>query len=271
MTQPEKAVTQWLGSLTADRAVRAPGLFGHHLVAADWRIGYARGLPEHLVYFLVSGECAGEGGGRRWHLGPGGAVWIRPSVPFTMRALGRRSTAVYRFRLTPDPVADACLGPVLVLREAWELRSLMDLLVAELGSALPYREERIRGVLLAIFATVFRATDSEGEAGRLPTATRARIEEYVDTRIAERPTAAELAAVAELSPDYFTRVFRRTYGVPPRTWLLRRRIQHAAIRLDERDEPLGRVAAAYGYPDAFLFSRQFKAVMGVSPRTYRTR
>jgi AraC-like DNA-binding protein len=59
--------------------------------------------------------------------------------------------------------------------------------------------------------------------------------------------------------------------VAPKTWLVRRRIHHAALRLDESDDPVSVVASDLGYPDLFLFSRQFKMVMGRSPRHYRAR
>jgi AraC family transcriptional regulator, arabinose operon regulatory protein len=44
-----------------------------------------------------------------------------------------------------------------------------------------------------------------------------------------------------------------------------------AQRLAESRESIGRIAAEFGYPDAFFFSRQFRAVMGCSPSTWRGR
>jgi AraC-like DNA-binding protein len=76
--------------------------------------------------------------------------------------------------------------------------------------------------------------------------------------------------VVGLSPDWFRRVFQRSYGCSPRAWILRERIRLAAQRLiDEPAESIGAVAAGFGYKDQYLFSRQFRQVMGKSPRDWR--
>ncbi|MFF4935051.1 helix-turn-helix transcriptional regulator [Streptomyces griseofuscus] len=89
--------------------------------------------------------------------------------------------------------------------------------------------------------------------------------------LTERPRVADLAQMVGLSPDYFTRTFRRTYGMPPREWIIRQIIQHAAAHLDRTGKSIAQIAAFYGYPDSFLFSQQFKSVMGVPPQVYRVR
>ena len=70
-------------------------------------------------------------------------------------------------------------------------------------------------------------------------------------------------------PLRFTRLFQATYGCPPRQWLIRHRIERAAERLVDGNPHIGSVAEQFGYPDLFLFSRQFRRVMGVSPRQWR--
>jgi len=84
---------------------------------------------------------------------------------------------------------------------------------------------------------------------------------------AARPQPAELARALGLSPTWFARLFRRTYGCAPRAWLVRQRIGHAAERLQSAAS-IGAVASEFGYADLFLFSRQFRAVLGSSPRRW---
>ncbi|MEU8825011.1 helix-turn-helix transcriptional regulator [Streptomyces sp. NPDC048636] len=180
-----------------------------------------------------------------------------------------KRTVMYWFRLTADTDADGCLGPFMQVHDVWDLRGVFELLATELGSTLPHQDERMTGLLLVLFTSLFRGAGRDTVAGLMSVQARQAVEQYVDVNIAKRFRAADLARVAGLSPDYFTRVFRKTFGMPPREWVIRRRVQHAARLLDETDMSVTKVAALYGYPDSFLFSRQFKAVMGVSPQAYR--
>jgi AraC-like DNA-binding protein len=85
----------------------------------------------------------------------------------------------------------------------------------------------------------------------------------------QRPTPADLAAQLDLTPDYFSRVFRHTFGCAPRDWLVRERIAAAGRVLRDTNVPVSHVARNYGYADAAQFSRQFKQETGLSPRRYR--
>ncbi|MEU9979271.1 AraC family transcriptional regulator [Streptomyces sp. NPDC051014] len=265
-------VDRWLGGLDRDRVLHVPRLLDHDVPGTGWRLEAPNGLDEHLLYFVVSGNCSAMVGEERRGLDPGAVIWIRPHTPFTMSTPEDRRTAVYRFRLAPDARTDAELAPVVCVPDAWEVRGLLDLLVGELlAPGLPHQGERVKGLLLVLFTTLFRRAGQQAEPGMLSPSARQAIEKYADGHITGRPTVADLAAVAGLTPDYFSRNFRKTFGVPPREWLVRRRIQHAAVHLDESGKSIIQVAMTYGYQDSFLFSRQFKSVMGVPPQAYRAR
>lgn len=271
-TLDERAVNRWLDRIEREPVlVHAPELSGLHTLESGWRLERPRGVPEHLVHFVVSGGCTVTAGRNTWRLGAGSLVWIRPRTPIALRA-DHQQTVVHRFLLSGEPATDACLGPAMWVERAWELRNTFELLTEETQSALAYRDERVRGLLLVLFTSLFRRAEPRADSGLLSSSARYALEEYVDRNITERPRAADLAQVAGLSPDYFTRVFRRTFGVPPREWVVRRRIQRAAALLDQGDNrSVAQVAAALGYTDSFLFSRQFKAVMGLAPQSYRSR
>lgn len=258
----------FLIELSRDGDGRVGELFGYHTVTDDWHVELPNGLPEHLVYLVVAGDCVGHAGDTPVRLGAGDAMWLPPGTGFDLRSAGSPAS-LYRFRLTPGAVAGP---PAAVLATgAWDLRSPLDTLITELGGRLPWRSERIRALLVLVFTTLFRLASRSPGLAPLSTQQRAAVEEWTDTRLTERPSIADLAAVAQLSQDYFVRRFRQTYGMPPKAWLVHRRMSAAALRLDESDDPITRVARQLGYPDVYLFSRQFKSVFGVSPRAWRSR
>lgn len=268
----EQSQQRWLAQMAEHAVVPDLPLYGYHVVDPGWRIDFNRGLTEHLTYLVITGSCEGHIDGESVRAEPGTAIWIKPGVAFALRLAGSTLMTLYRFRLAALGPADEILRPALILHDAWELRPTFDALIAEIGAHLPFREQRLRALLVLLFSSMFRlAQPSDGGGSRFDSRQRQSLEEYVDMRISERPSAEELARQAGLSVDYFARRFRRTFGMAPKSWLVRRRIQHAATRLDESTDSISEIAADLGYPDVFLFSRQFKAVMGMSPRAYRSR
>ncbi|HEY3377835.1 MAG TPA: helix-turn-helix transcriptional regulator, partial [Armatimonadota bacterium] len=82
-------------------------------------------------------------------------------------------------------------------------------------------------------------------------------------------TIRELAEIANMSERHLARRFREGVGLSPIDYLLHRRIRHAAQLLRATGHSIAGVAAAVGMPDSNYFARQFKRIMGVSPREYR--
>lgn len=76
-----------------------------------------------------------------------------------------------------------------------------------------------------------------------------------------------MAAELGYSPGHFRRRFRRAMGMSPAEYQLRERMTRAAALL--RNHGVQGAAAELGYSDPFVFSRQFKAQVGVPPKVFR--
>lgn len=81
----------------------------------------------------------------------------------------------------------------------------------------------------------------------------------------------ELARAAGLSPWHFLRLFRRVVGMTPHQYVLRTRMQRAAVQLCQSADGISSIAFEAGFNDLSSFNHQFRAVMGVNPREYRAR
>jgi AraC-like DNA-binding protein len=74
----------------------------------------------------------------------------------------------------------------------------------------------------------------------------------------EKPwTLDELAARVHISRSTLVRRFGDLVGEPPSAYLTRWRMDVAARRLRETDDPVGQVARQVGYVSEFAFSRAF--------------
>lgn len=79
----------------------------------------------------------------------------------------------------------------------------------------------------------------------------------------------DLTAIAHMSRTNLMRVFRKATGQPPIEYLLRLRIQKAMGLLRNTDLPITEIAHEVGFNDSNYFTRQFRRILGKSPRSFR--
>jgi PAS domain S-box-containing protein len=80
---------------------------------------------------------------------------------------------------------------------------------------------------------------------------------------------ADLAALAGLSPKQLERLARRTLGLSPQRLVQRLRLEHAVHAIVTTRASLGDIASECGFYDQSSFTKQFRAVLGVTPGAYR--
>jgi AraC family transcriptional regulator len=112
------------------------------------------------------------------------------------------------------------------------------------------------------------ATGGHIRGGLSPRTVR-RISEYIDSNIEQCITVEVLANLASLSVSYFVRALKKSIGVTPHEYLMRRRVQLTIKLLSDTDMPLSEIAHAAGFVDHSHFARRFRQHVGMSPRNYR--
>ncbi|HEX2948983.1 MAG TPA: helix-turn-helix domain-containing protein [Armatimonadota bacterium] len=79
----------------------------------------------------------------------------------------------------------------------------------------------------------------------------------------------ELAESVNMSERNLARRFREGVGMTPIDYLIHLRIRRASQLLRDTPHSVAEIAAAVGMEDSNYFTRQFKRLMGVSPRDFR--
>lgn len=85
-----------------------------------------------------------------------------------------------------------------------------------------------------------------------------------------RPLARrEIAGEIGVSEDYLSRMFNRELGISPWDYLNRYRVLQARKLLHLTDDSIKQIGKRVGFSDPAYFSRVFRRITGMSPRTYR--
>jgi len=79
----------------------------------------------------------------------------------------------------------------------------------------------------------------------------------------------DLARVVSLSPSYFCRAFKESFGEPPHAYIIKQRVERARILMLTTSESLSQIALACGLVDQAHLCRCFRQVMGVPPGAWR--
>ena len=262
---------RWL-ELASQSGVLIPSRYGF-TPQDETRVWEERTISEHMIYFCMKNAFNVVLQDQTITVDRGTFLWIMPGVANETRLVSPRRpfrTYYLRFSLSEsDSITPVRLQQDIVHRQgAWPLLDHLRDLVQDLQSPREFHERRIRASLTLLAASALES-ESRHQVSVLTAQQRLALHAYMETHATEKISPQSLAQQAGLSMPYFSRVFHRSYGMTPRHWILRKRILLAAQIMSETRLTAKEVAYRLGYRDRFLFSRQFKQVMGVSPRLYR--
>jgi len=201
-------------------------------------------------------------------------------LPFSARTFGPSS--VIGLEISPELVS-AVQGPEPTQRgELLEHATCVDNFLVE--SVLALAEDvragfpcgRIYGesVGAAFVAQLLRkcSTTRFAEA-RFPAGTSnyrlRQVFEYINDNLASDLSLLRLASIAETGVDNLLRLFKRSTGLTPHQYVLRKRIERAQALLAQPRLSITDIALQSGFVDHSHFARIFRRTTGVSPRVYR--
>lgn len=188
---------------------------------------------------------------RRDFLGP--EIWAKPEFS-AVRNLCARSVRGLQF---PGPAGRQAAARLRALPALEGLPRLLELL-AVLGLLAAARGSRP----LASAAYV-PSIDSRAEE-RL-----ARVYTFLMRNFRDSLSLTQIARVAAMTPEAFSRYFKRATGRNVSVFLNELRIDHAGRRLRETPCRVADIAAEAGFPALSNFNRRFRERTGFTPRAYR--
>lgn len=145
------------------------------------------------------------------------------------------------------------------------LRRIADRINTPDGTGRVGIEESVHELLTAVFT---RYGGGEPRKARPESTAVKRAAEMIDAHVQTSPTAqfsiSEIADEVGLNANYLIQCFTKSLGMPPRKYLIFKKICCAKKLMARGDSPL-EAALALGFYDQAHFIRHFRKVMGVTP------
>jgi AraC family transcriptional regulator len=91
---------------------------------------------------------------------------------------------------------------------------------------------------------------------------------YIDEHLTESIPLAKLAGLVRLSPAYFCRSFKQSFGMPPHRYHSSRRIERAKALLAERKHSVTEIGLELGFSETSAFTATFRKLTGLTPTAY---
>jgi AraC family transcriptional regulator len=95
------------------------------------------------------------------------------------------------------------------------------------------------------------------------------VTDYIEEHVADPISLSTLAQLARLSPYYFCRAFKQSFGMPPLRYHNSRRIEHAKTLLAKPASSVTDIGLTLGFSETSSFTAAFHRATGLTPTAYR--
>lgn len=146
------------------------------------------------------------------------------------------------------------------------MQAILDEVFAAFFSDSPFRQLRIRMLVLSFLLRLANLAESSNP--HEPSSPIVDAQAAIHNNLLEPISLEFLAEQAGLSLSRFKQRFAREVGIPPREYILRRKIELARQRL-AKGESITKVAFALSFSSSQYFATTFRRYIGQSPSAYR--
>lgn len=184
---------------------------------------------------------------------------------------GQTDLSVYEHLLQPrlDDLIGESIPVKLQPREPAKFASVLSQMVECWMQHDPFMEIRAQSLAFQLIVMMIQDHVPHNSTVRTSPDSLNWIPSYLSMHLAEPLSVENIAKRANLSPSWFSTLFKRTYGVSPHQFLLGLRINHAADLLRTTELSIENIAIYCGFADVYHFSKSFRNKMGESPTEFR--
>ena len=105
-------------------------------------------------------------------------------------------------------------------------------------------------------------------SGQLPRYKSQRVIDYIDAYLDRDLSLKELSSLVQMSPHYFSQLFKASTGTTPHQYVIHCRVERAKKLIGQNKLSLAEIATQVGFADQSHLHRHFKKLVGVTPRAF---
>lgn len=241
--------------------------------------------PEDFLHVVLRGSARCEVTTRGRHLSVSahpGTIFLLPrgtidEVNWTGPT--QRIAIAIHPSLLSNAIQEATHGNELELKEQWNLidrhiSALVMEMTADLEDSSPagmmYGESLANALAVYLLKRYsVRPIATATYKGGLPPYRLRRVLEYIAESLDEDVSLLQLAAIADMSPHYFSELFKQSTGCTPHNYVLLQKIERAKQHLREGKHSITDAALDAGFQNTSHFARVFRKAVGVTPSRFR--
>lgn len=230
--------------------------------------------PFSRLYLILEGEGRLVVGDQELYPRPGELVYLPADVPVSYETISdnvfRKHWLHFNALIGDRDIGEMLTLPYIVPSKAPEEAAALFEQVGAAdrdppGLATPLR---LRSALTALFAHYLDSAPPGSVRLSERQTSESGIVQYIQDNLATLPSVEELAAVFGYDLPSFLRHFRTEFGLSPKQYIKRARIEWAQRELTATARPMEEIAAAVGMDQSY-FSKVFRQVSSVTPSEYR--
>jgi AraC-like DNA-binding protein len=230
--------------------------------------------PFSRLYLILEGEGRLVVGDRELYPKPGELCYLPAEVPVSYETISdnvfRKHWLHFSALIGDRDVGEVLTLPYIVKSKAPEEAAALFEQVGAAdrdppGLATPLR---LRSALTALFAHYLDSAPPGSVRLSTQQTSESSVVQYIQQNLGTPLTVEELAAHFGQDLATFVRRFRTEFGLSPKQYIKRARIEWAQRELASTTRPMEEIAAAVGMDQSY-FSKVFRQVSSVTPSEYR--
>jgi AraC family transcriptional regulator len=93
-----------------------------------------------------------------------------------------------------------------------------------------------------------------------------KVIDYINAHLEQDLSLIELAALVQMSPHYFSHLFKQSMGISAHQYVIRCRVERAKNLLLQGNASIAEVAYKVGFANQSHLNRHFKRLLGITPK-----